>query len=220
MLKLVNRLLKKLSSYNFKGKHFNLLPISFFEGNDVTEIAESLISCIIVSDIGGKRTAGIITETEAYCGFNDKASHAFQQKRTSRNEAMFLSGGYIYVYLCYGLHYMLNIVTNQEHFADAVLIRSIEPIEGIEVMLERRKKEKPQRNLSCGPGNVAQALGITLSLNKNRLQEKCIGIYRLGNFQTNYLLVGKRIGVEYAGDDSLKLWRFGLKNSAWLSKPF
>ena len=132
----------------------------YYLNPDVVFLAKNLIGKVLLTRFNGKLTSGIITETEAYAGITDKASHAYGGKRTRRTEVMFAEGGMSYVYLCYGIHHLFNIVTNQKNTPHAVLIRGIKPLKGIETILQRRNQKILQQNTSSGPGTVSQALGI------------------------------------------------------------
>src|SRR5690606_13850940 len=134
------------------------IPLSYYQHSDVVFLAKDLIGKKICTFFNDEFTSGIITETEAYSGRGDKACHANAGRRTRRTEVMYQPGGLAYVYLCYGIHHLLNFVTNQEDLADAILIRAIEPIDGIDVMLKRRNKSKLDKTLSSGPGTLSQAL--------------------------------------------------------------
>ena len=195
------------------------LSSSFFLDSDVVVVAKNLLGKLLVTQFDGTITSGIITETEAYCGQNDKACHANNGKKTKRNEVMYRAGGVAYVYLCYGIHHLFNVVTNEENHADAVLIRAIEPVDGLATMLQRRKQNKIAKNLSSGPGTLTQALGITTNLNGENLQENMVWIEESGNeLGENEICSSTRIGVGYAGEDAHKPWRFYMKNSNWVSK--
>ncbi|MGH2645695.1 MAG: DNA-3-methyladenine glycosylase, partial [Chitinophagaceae bacterium] len=137
------------------------LPKSFYQGMDVVRLSKELIGKKLVSCLGGKKTSGIIVETEAYLGEIDRASHAYGLRRTARTEVMFGEGGLAYVYLCYGIHYLFNVVVSPKDIPHAILIRGLEPVEGIDVMLERCNKAKLDRTLTSGPGSLTRALGIT-----------------------------------------------------------
>src|SRR5437868_7186154 len=140
------------------------LKKSYYLQEDVVSLASDLLGKVICTRIKGRFVSGIITETEAYAGISDKASHAFGGRRTARTEQMYSAGGTAYVYLCYGMHHLFNIVTNVKDVPHAVLIRAIKPLEGIETILKRRKQKELAKNTSGGPGTVSQALGITTSL--------------------------------------------------------
>ncbi len=199
----------------------NPLDQSFYIQSDVIHIARSLLGKILVTNINGKRTSGRIVETEAYRGFDDKACHAYGNKKTERTKTMFLEGGRSYVYLCYGIHHLFNVVTGPKDQADAVLIRAIEPIEGIDIMLQRRNFSKIKTNLTAGPGTLTKALGIdrklhnSISLNPNQ----DIWIEDDGTIlNQKIILESRRVGVDYAEECALWNWRFRVKNSKWTSK--
>jgi DNA-3-methyladenine glycosylase len=138
------------------------LPLSFYLRDDVVQIAKDLLGKVLVTDWGEGRTTGRIVETEAYQGTEDRASHA-SKGRTERTDIMFGEGGTAYVYLCYGVHQMFNIVTNRQDTPDAVLIRAVEPLEGTELMLQRTGKKKLDPTLTSGPGRVGKAFGFHTS---------------------------------------------------------
>ncbi|HNW97548.1 MAG TPA: DNA-3-methyladenine glycosylase [Bacteroidales bacterium] len=189
------------------------LKKSFYLTEDVVALAKSLLGKYIYTNIDNKGiTSGIITETEAYAGVIDKASHAFGNRRTTRTEIMYLEGGVAYVYLCYGIHSLFNIVTNKKDIPHAVLIRGIKPVDGIPIMLERCKKKSITDKSGIGPGNVTKLLGIHyshtgLSLQGNDiwLEDKNIKI------QEKNIIVGTRVGVDYAGEDAKLPYRFQIK---------
>jgi DNA-3-methyladenine glycosylase len=195
------------------------LPHSFYDRTDVVQIARELLGKIVVSYIDGKKTSGRIVETEAYVAFVDKASHSFNGKRTARNEHMYSIAGTAYVYICYGMHQMLNVVTNKKEIPDAVLIRALEPLEGIDIMLERTGKTKLDSTLTRGPGNVGKALGIYKMHSGMHLSGEEIFIMN----EKNYLLkpedIGssKRIGIDSAGADALLPYRFYIKANKFVS---
>lgn len=155
-------------------------------------------------------TGGMILETEAYRGPEDRASHAFNNRRTKRTEVMFQKGGIAYVYLCYGIHCLFNVVTNKNEIPHAILIRAIAPDCGINKMFQRRKKKKLHFTLTSGPGSVCQALGIHLIHNGHTLTKPPIWIEDRGYTPKN-IHVGPRIGIEYAKEDALLPWRFWIK---------
>ena len=137
------------------------LGIQFYDREDVVAIAKELIGKIIITKFDRVTCSGRIVETEAYIGITDRASHSFSGKRTTRNEHMYASPATSYVYICYGMHHLFNVVTNKKEVPDAVLIRAVEPITGIATMLKRTNKQKLDNTLTKGPGNVGKALGIT-----------------------------------------------------------
>ncbi len=182
------------------------LPRSFYTRGDVVTIARELLGKVIVTRFDGKTTSGIITETEAYAGQGDRASHAFGGRRTARNEPMYARGGIAYVYLCYGIHHLFNVVTNQHGTPHAVLLRGIHPLEGSELMLQRRGVKKLTTN---GPGTAAQALGIHTKHSGHDLLGDPISIEDRGIIVPDDLvIVGPRVGVDYAGKDALLPYRF------------
>lgn len=186
------------------------LATSYYLNDDVVFLAKDLIGKYLYTCIDGKSiTGGIITETEAYEGFTDKASHAYNNRRTDRTEVMYGKGGLAYVYLCYGIHSLFNIVTNQKDIPHAILIRAIFPTDGINFMLQRAAKNKITKDFANGPGKVAKILGIKtehsgieLSGNKIWLEDKGI------RFNKNEIKTSARIGIDYAMEDSKLPYRF------------
>ena len=195
---------------------YEKLPQSFYEREDVVQIARDLLGMLLVTNIQDKLVAGRIVETEAYCGRGDKACHA-NNKRTPRTEVMYQRGGVAYVYLCYGIHHLMNVVTNKEGLADAVLIRGLEPVHGIAHMMERRKYTNSK--LSAGPGTLTQAMGITTSMNGADLLGDHIWISSPSEMIPFDTITSTRIGVDYAGDDALLPWRFYVEGNKFVSKP-
>jgi DNA-3-methyladenine glycosylase len=193
------------------------LPVEFYHREDVVQIAKDLLGKVLVTQWNGERTVGRIVETEAYAGESDKASHA-SKGRTARTAVMFREGGTAYIYLCYGIHQMFNIVTSTEGEPHAILIRAIEPMEGVNVMLRRTGKKIADHTLTRGPGNVGKAFGFHTSQCGFSLQDDQLYIADDG-FQ---LPVGKmgvsvRIGVDYAGNDALRPYRFFVKGNPYVS---
>lgn len=198
----------------------NPLPLSYYQNDDVVFLAKDLLGKKLCTKIDGKLTSGIITETEAYCGRNDKACHANNGKRTARTEVMFQQGGKSYVYLCYGVHNLFNITSNIDGLADAILIRAIQPQDGVEIMLERRNKPSLHKSLSSGPGTLTKALAIDKSFYGADLQGPDVWIEDIGQqLSPSQVVETTRIGVDYAGEDALRPWRFYIKDSDWVSKP-
>ncbi len=194
------------------------IPVDFFSHNDVLKISKNLIGKNIITNINNNITSGMIVETEAYAGIYDKASHAYKNKRTNRTEIMYKKGGICYVYLCYGMHYLMNIVTADENIPHAVLIRAIEPKNGIDIMLKRRKFKKVSCNLTNGPGKLSQALAIDQKLNGELLDGENIWIEDSKvNIDEKDILSSPRIGVDYAKEDASLPYRFYIKNK-WVSK--
>ncbi len=194
------------------------LPASFYQRTDVASIAKELLGKLLVTNFNAELTTGRIVETEAYNGIVDKASHSYGRRRTNRTETMYAAGGIAYVYLCYGIHHLFNVVTHSKDTPHAILIRAIEPVDGIEIMLQRMNKEKADYTIGKGPGNVSKALGIAvrhtgLSLLKSEIyiadDDTVISPSALG--------VGPRIGVDYAAEDALLPYRFYVKGNPYVS---
>lgn len=198
----------------------NLLPLSFYRRQDVTLIARELLGKHLCTQIGRDSvTSGKIVETEAYAARGDKACHASGYNRTERNRAMFEEGGIAYVYLCYGIHNLFNVVTNVGGEPEAVLIRAIEPTHGIDTMLRRRNQEEVTPKLAGGPGRLTETLGITRDHYGLSLQSDKIWIEDHGSsIKSVDINKSPRIGVQYAGEDSKKPWRYTIKGSQWVSK--
>ena len=196
------------------------LPRSFYLREDVIQVAKDLLGKYLFTRIDGLLTGGIITETEAYAGVEDRASHAFGGRRTARNEMMYAVGGTAYVYLCYGIHSLFNVVTNEKEIPHAILIRAIHPTHGIDTMLRRRRMTELRKNLSGGPGTVAEALGIRIDHSKSNLIGKEIWIEDKGIVVTNKdIALSKRIGCESAGEAADYLYRFVFDARKYASKP-
>lgn len=194
------------------------LPLAFYERKNVCVVAKDLIGKVLVTEFEGIFTAGRIVETEAYNGPADKASHAWNGRRTARTEIMYHHGGVAYVYLCYGIHQLFNVVTNLTDVPHAVLIRALEPLHGIDDMLIRTGKKKLDFSLTRGPGNVSKALGITtthtgINLTGNELYIADDGFA----VKRSDLIATPRIGVDYAGQDALLPYRFILRGNANVS---
>lgn len=195
------------------------LPPDFYRRSDVVQIARDLLGKVLVTEFEGLRTAGIITETEAYRAPDDKACHAFNNRRTGRTEVMFQEGGHAYIYLCYGIHHLFNVVTATKDTAHAVLVRAVEPLEGLEIMQERRKiKHSNHPALTTGPGALAQALGLTTRFTGQNmlLPDSPIRIEDRGmEVPEPDIAAGKRIGVDSAGECAEWPWRFWLRRSKY-----
>lgn len=190
------------------------LTRSFYQREDVVLIAKELLGKFLFTKFGGKLTGGIITETEAYAGVTDRASHAHGGRRTARTEIMYMRGGTAYVYLCYGIHSLFNVVTNTKGIPHAVLIRAIQPTHGIPTILERRNLAELKRNAASGPGTVSEALGIHCSHTGTSLLGNKIWIEdRNSPVDESGIIAGKRVGVEYAGKDAALPYRFRLYGS-------
>ncbi|MBO6522397.1 MAG: DNA-3-methyladenine glycosylase [Balneolaceae bacterium] len=191
---------------------------TFYERDEVVLIAKELLGKVLCTQFDGIKTSGIIAETEAYNGRTDKACHSHIHGRTERTKIMFGKPGFAYVYLCYGIHHLFNVVTNKEGFADAVLIRAIEPLEGIDEILQRRKKPKLERSVGGGPGIASQALGITTKNYGVDLLGDEIWIEDHGKAISNsQIIASPRVGVDYAGEDAKLPWRFRIKRNRFTS---
>lgn len=185
------------------------LPLTYYLSDDVPSLAKSLLGKYLITNINGVMTGGMITETEAYEGVTDRASHAYGGLRSKRTEVMYATGGRSYVYLCYGIHYLFNIVTNQKEVPHAVLVRGIFPVIGIEEMMIRTGKSKAGYALTNGPGKLSKALGITLRLNGVILNGQEIWIEDRGiEYKDIDITTTHRVGVDYAGPDALLPYRF------------
>ena len=195
------------------------LEREFYIRDDVTQVARELLGKNLMVNLNGSIAGGQIVESEAYCGAMDRASHAYKNKLTPRTQTMFLTGGIAYVYLCYGIHSLFNIVTNMEGKPDAVLIRAVKPIKGVDSMKKRRNDPHNSINLTNGPGKLSQALGIDLGHDGMDLLGNKIWIEEGDSkITSNRIVVSKRIGVDYAGEDANLPWRFYIQDCDWVSK--
>ena len=187
------------------------LPLEFLQKNNVQKIAQELLCKIIYVNINNHISSAIITETEAYQGPEDKASHAYKNKRTQRTEVMYKEGGCCYIYLCYGIHYLFNIVTSKKDIPLAVLIRSGLVHSGSEYIQKRRGPNIPFSKLLHGPGIFSKGLGINMALNGMQINNNSIWIEDNPN---KYFLIEstQRVGIDYAEEDALLPWRYILKN--------
>jgi DNA-3-methyladenine glycosylase len=187
------------------------LEPEFYLRNNVLQITQELIGKFLVTNFDNMVTSGMIVEAEAYNGVIDKASHAFNNRRTKRNEVMYAEGGFTYVYLCYGIHHLFNVVTNGKDTPHAILIRAIVPIDGIDTILYRRKQNL-NKKITDGPGTLSTALGIKtvhsgISLSGNQIWIEDRGI----KFTKKDIVTSPRIGVDYAGEDAKLPYRYRLK---------
>jgi DNA-3-methyladenine glycosylase len=196
------------------------LPFSFYQSDDVNDLAIRLLGKKLVTVVDGVLTAGVIVETEAYKGIEDKASHAFGGRLTNRTQTMYEPGGITYVYLCYGIHSLINVVTGPEFTPHAVLIRGLEPTHGVEVMLLRRHMASLQPRITAGPGALSKALGIDRGLNGKDLSGEEIWIEDYDQpYHSGEIITSPRIGVSYAQDHALLPWRYYYKGNKFVSKP-
>ncbi len=222
-----------------------ILPESFFIKDNTIKIAKELLGKFLCTNIDGTGlTCGMIVEDECYLGPEDKASHAYNNLRSKRNESLYRQGGIAYVYLCYGIHNLFNVVTNKAGMPHGILIRAIEPVMGIDIMLKRRNKPVVQKNLTSGPGALTKALGIDLRHNgiliagsynnynnknkdqnrdrdRDRDREKKHQIWvedRGLTISAQDIIATPRIGVDYAEDHAELHWRFSIRNNKWVSE--
>lgn len=194
------------------------LALDFYQQDDVLSIGRQLLGKWLMTRLNGDLTGGMIVETEAYRGPEDRASHAYGGRHTPRNTVMYHEGGCCYVYLCYGIHRLFNVVTNQAGIPHAILIRAIEPLVGTDIMLKRRHKQHLNRSVAGGPGALTEALGIELIHNGISLMSNQIWIEDHDlNIPEADIIASPRIGVSYAGTDASLPWRFRLKNNEWTS---
>ncbi|GAA3935951.1 DNA-3-methyladenine glycosylase [Chitinophaga oryziterrae] len=194
------------------------LEQGFYNRADVLKIARELLGKVLITKFDGIVTSGRIVEVEAYAGVKDKASHAYGGRHTNRTSVMYYPGGTAYVYLCYGIHHLFNIVTNTKDIPHAILVRAVEPMEGIPAMLERTGKKKPDYTLTKGPGNVSKALGIgTKHTGGSLLQDEIIIASDGFVPKKEDIVATPRIGVDYAGEDALLPYRFIIKGNKYVS---
>ena len=194
------------------------LPNTFYERTDVVKIARDLLGKSLCTRINRILTNGIIVETEAY-SWKERGCHAFNGRMTERNKIMFEKGGHAYVYLCYGIHNLFNVVTNKAGIADAVLIRAIEPVDGLPEMTLRRGELLNPRHLTSGPGKLTKALGIDRRFNGKYLLNSEVWIEDVGEtVSAKHIHSSHRIGIDYAGQDAKLPWRFTIKGNQWVSK--
>jgi len=191
-----------------------------FRDTDVVQLSQNLLGYKLCTVVDGLQTSGIIVETEAYRGPEDKASHAYKGRRTNRTEVIFQEGGISYVYLCYGIHHLFNVVSGPADTAHAILVRALEPVSGLEIMRLRRGDTIPVSQLTNGPGKLCQALGITRELNGLELDkssDNAIWIEEGIDIPHSHIIHAKRIGVDYADEWKEKMWRFYIKDNPHVS---
>ncbi|NGX50226.1 MAG: putative 3-methyladenine DNA glycosylase [Chlamydiae bacterium] len=191
-------------------------PLKFYRGGEILQIGRELLGKYLFTCIDGELTGGMIIETESYKGPEDKASHAYGNRKTKRTSVLFEKGGVAYVYLCYGIHHLFNIVTYKAGTPHAILVRAILPTDGIKTMVKRRKKESLSPALTDGPGTVTQALGINTHHTGLSLLSDTIWIEERGiTIAPDRVICSPRVGIDYAEEDALLPWRFRLaENSA------
>lgn len=202
----------------FKGNVEMKLNEDFYRRTNVVKIAKELLGKVLYTRVDGVITGGIIVETEAY-SWKERGCHAYAARKTDRTSIMFKEGGYAYVYMCYGIHYLFNVVTNREDTPEAVLVRALEPLHGMQEMRNRRNMFQSSFHLTSGPGKLTKALGIGRSFNGKSLLDDDIWIEDHGTkLAAKRIEAGERIGIDYAGEDALLPWRFSVKGNAWVSK--
>jgi DNA-3-methyladenine glycosylase len=195
-----------------------ILSENFYQRTDVVKIARELLGKVLVTKIAGVVTSGMIVETEAY-SWKERGCHAYDGRKTQRNAIMFEKGGYAYVYLCYGMHNLFNVVTNKNGVAEAVLVRALEPVHGVKEMEMRRGSLANPFHLTSGPGKLTKALGIDRKLNGKFLLDNEVWIEDTGKkISAGNIEASARIGIDYAGEDARLPWRFTIKGSKWISK--
>lgn len=194
------------------------IPREFYVREDTLTVARDLLGKVLVVPAGsGERVSGMIVETEAYMGEADRAAHSFGGRRTGRNEVTYGEGGHVYVFFIYGMYYQLNFVTGPAGNPHVVLIRGIEPVEGIDIMRERRG-QMPDKNLTSGPGKLCIAFGIDRGLNGADLLGDKIWLEDHRAFSGDEIESGKRIGIDYALEFAEKPWRFWVKGNPFVSR--
>lgn len=194
------------------------LKRSFYLREDTVAVARDVLGkLLVVPDENGQRVSGMIVETEAYLGVTDRAAHSFGGRRTARNEVMYGLAGHVYVFFVYGMYNQFNVVTGPADHPHAVLIRAVGPVEGIEIMRSRRGQMK-DRNLTSGPGKLCIALNIDRSLSGEALLGKRVWLEEHRLLSDDEIAVGKRVGIDYAGEDVDKLWRFWIKGNEFVSR--
>jgi DNA-3-methyladenine glycosylase len=194
------------------------LDHTFYDRKNVVQIARDLLGKILVTQFDGIRSAGRIVETEAYNGVNDRACHAFGGRRTSRTEHLYGGPGTVYVYICYGMHHLFNVITNKKDIPHAVLIRALEPLEGVDQMLMRTGKPSADFTITKGPGNLARAMGMSkIHAGQNLFSEEIFIEDDGFRYKKNQVLVTKRIGVESAREDAELPYRFIVKGNPYVS---
>ncbi len=194
------------------------LEAAFYLQPDVLQVSKDLLGKLIVTNWNNEFTSGRIVETEAYAGVTDRASHSFGTRRTARTEVMYSSGGLAYVYLCYGIHHLFNVVTGPLDNPLAVLIRALEPVEGLTYMAKRTGSAAGDSRITAGPGKLTKALGISVQHSGYSLQSRKMFLADDGfRIDKNDIIATPRIGVDYAGDDALLPYRFTIRNHQCIS---
>lgn len=194
------------------------IPRSFYLSEDTLRVSRDLLGkLLVVPAPDGRRVSGMIVEAEAYMGEIDRAAHSFGGRRTARNEITYAIGGYVYVFFIYGMYYQLNFVTGPAEYPHVALIRGIEPVEGIDIMRERRGT-MPDKNLTSGPGKLTIAFDIDRSMNGEDLLGGRVWLEDYKTFSNDEVATGKRIGIDYAAEYAEKPWRFWVRGNQYVSR--
>jgi DNA-3-methyladenine glycosylase len=194
------------------------LSRDFYLRKDTVRVARDLLGkLLVVPADDGTRISGMIVEAEAYLGIEDKAAHSYSGRRTARNEVTYSEGGQVYVFFVYGMYYQLNLVTGPAEHAHVVLIRAVEPIEGIEIMREHRGK-MPDKNLTSGPGKLTIAFGIDRSFNGEDLLGNRIWLEEYKNIKKSETASGPRVGIDYAEEFVEMPWRVWIIGNPFVSR--
>ncbi len=189
---------------------------SFYTRTDTVQVARDMLGMVLVHNSGDGVTAGRIVETEAYCGGEDRGCHAYGMKRTPRTEVMFSNGGVAYVYLCYGIHHMFNVVTHRVGEPHAVLVRALEPTAGLDLMRERRKTDK-LTDLCSGPGKLGMAMGFHTTQSGTSLLGNRIWLEGEPGQVSGNIAEGPRVGMNFDGFYRTVPWNFRLAGSKFVS---
>ncbi|HKO98172.1 MAG TPA: DNA-3-methyladenine glycosylase [Pyrinomonadaceae bacterium] len=194
------------------------LPRGFYTRSNVLTVARELLGkLLVVPSHSGQRVSGTIVEAEAYRGPQDRAAHSYGGRRTKRTETMYGIGGTAYVFFVYGMYNQFNVVTNSAETPHAILIRALEPVEGIELMRQRRQGQ-PDRNLTNGPGKLCIAMGIDRSFDSADLLGNKVWIEMRNRVPRSQIMSGPRIGIDYAEEWVDKPWRFWIKDNPFVSR--
>ncbi len=192
---------------------YNILPKSFYE-QPTLQLAESLLGCLLVKETPEGTASGYIVETEAYLGPEDRAAHSYQNRRTKRTEVMFGEAGFVYTYAMH-THCLVNVVSGPVEKPEAVLIRAVEPYEGIPLM-EKRRAKQPRKNWTNGPGKLTKALGITMEDYGHHFTAP--PLFLAEGYKPTKIAVGKRVGIENTGEARDYPWRFWVKDNHYVSR--
>jgi DNA-3-methyladenine glycosylase len=194
------------------------LPREFYTRPNVLTVARELLGkLLVVPAAKGRRVSGMIVEVEAYRGPEDRASHAYGGRRTRRTETMYGRGGVAYVYFVYGMYHQFNVVSGEPEIPHAILVRALQPVEGIELMRERRQQH-PDHNLTNGPGKLCIALGIDRALDNADLLGDRVWLEDYETVSPRRIAKGPRIGIDYAEEWIDKPWRFWINDNSCVSR--